>query len=609
MGQFTLILTVGLGLALVVALWGASLFARAWAYRLDALMSRTRSKRRRVVIAGPCSRGQMWLGLVGGPLITLAAVVPAKGVLTIALDPFARTTSMQTLAGAMGVTLIALATMTLWVGWRFDPAKGRRRCPECWYELADLPLGTPCPECGHVASDEAQTLRARRSTPVLTIGAVLLLVGGGLLITPLALNGALMRAIPSAVLISGWRWLPEGPIMGGRWSGSASLWDRTSAGRLSARDAARLRARVLAEIASPTNYASFTRALWLMRAMQPPTLNSPVRTRPPADVTAAAAGALAQLVKLLDDPAQRPTAIRMLRELYFVQEVDITEEVRVHEARLLAEVNPAGTPDLVVALVLARHASASDGVVDAIVALGTVADRGAAPPPATTWPRFASALLKELLDRAPNERRGAVLARLLDGSTNEQLIAARMLAQAEPPHPLSQPVHQLPIEVLTRLRALAEDPADATLLIPVTLALLRNDPDAGADSASERRLVTRALWSNAPDQDDLLEFLAWHGRAHAVALPSTTLALLRLQQAAGPSGPLMRLWGDTPAAMDPCNEATLPWFRDMLADPALPAAHARAIRELLAPCAEKLEDSGGASEAATLPGPERQTER
>lgn len=50
------------------------------------------------------------------------------------------------------------------LGWflRGDPARGRRRCPRCWYDMAGVGSLT-CPECGQTArSEQAQRRRHRR---------------------------------------------------------------------------------------------------------------------------------------------------------------------------------------------------------------------------------------------------------------------------------------------------------------------------------------------------------------------------------------------------------------------------------------------------------------
>lgn len=76
--------------------------------------------------------------------------------------------SWLSLVGAVAVLggLVYLA----WWGLFADRARGRRRCPRCWYDMAHSP-GMTCPECGFVAQRETQFARTRRNY-VVAAGAV-----------------------------------------------------------------------------------------------------------------------------------------------------------------------------------------------------------------------------------------------------------------------------------------------------------------------------------------------------------------------------------------------------------------------------------------------------
>lgn len=62
---------------------------------------------------------------------------------------------------------------------RGDPARGRRRCPKCWYAMPGVP-GLTCPECGHAARDESRLFRNRRPRRWLALSLLLLALGAGL---------------------------------------------------------------------------------------------------------------------------------------------------------------------------------------------------------------------------------------------------------------------------------------------------------------------------------------------------------------------------------------------------------------------------------------------
>src|SRR4051812_21534781 len=70
-------------------------------------------------------------------------------------------------AGAAGLLLWAL----FW-----DRARGRRRCPRCWYDMAATP-GLVCPECGGNARRERRLAKTRRRHRLAVLAALLAAIG------------------------------------------------------------------------------------------------------------------------------------------------------------------------------------------------------------------------------------------------------------------------------------------------------------------------------------------------------------------------------------------------------------------------------------------------
>ncbi|MBK7406233.1 MAG: hypothetical protein IPJ41_16915 [Phycisphaerales bacterium] len=109
------------------------------------------------------------------------------------------------------------AVLAAW-GVRGDRSKGRRRCPECWYDMrATRPLegapsavGLVCPECGHDAANERRLYRARRKWRTVWLGAALVGLGVCGQTVPRALRVGPLGLVPTTVLIAGMDWWPIG---------------------------------------------------------------------------------------------------------------------------------------------------------------------------------------------------------------------------------------------------------------------------------------------------------------------------------------------------------------------------------------------------------------
>src|SRR5436853_2306048 len=82
------------------------------------------------------------------------------------------------LAGAAG---LAAAVVLYWALFH-DRARGRRRCPKCWYSLEGG--GLKCPECGRESTSERSLLKTRRKWRRGLAGLLIALYGGAAAMTP-----------------------------------------------------------------------------------------------------------------------------------------------------------------------------------------------------------------------------------------------------------------------------------------------------------------------------------------------------------------------------------------------------------------------------------------
>jgi hypothetical protein len=88
------------------------------------------------------------------------------------------------------------------LGWAlfWDRAKGRRRCPECWYDMKGVP-GLKCPECGREAKRERRLGKTRRRWRWAATGLLMLLAGGAGAIGPRVKRDGWMGLVPTTVVI------------------------------------------------------------------------------------------------------------------------------------------------------------------------------------------------------------------------------------------------------------------------------------------------------------------------------------------------------------------------------------------------------------------------
>ena len=97
----------------------------------------------------------------------------------------------------LGVLALLVATWALFA----DSARGRKRCPKCWYDMSASPTLT-CPECGTTAKSPAALLRTRRRWRVLLVSAALVLLSGASAAGPKLLAGKGYDLIPDLVMVA-----------------------------------------------------------------------------------------------------------------------------------------------------------------------------------------------------------------------------------------------------------------------------------------------------------------------------------------------------------------------------------------------------------------------
>lgn len=99
-----------------------------------------------------------------------------------------------------GILLGASALWLLYYSLLADRAKGRKRCPKCWYDM-QLIEGFRCPECGNIIKRQRKLFKTRRKWRWAAVSLALLLAGLGLCLTPKIKSDGWAWMVPTTGLI------------------------------------------------------------------------------------------------------------------------------------------------------------------------------------------------------------------------------------------------------------------------------------------------------------------------------------------------------------------------------------------------------------------------
>jgi len=121
---------------------------------------------------------------------------------------------------AAGLLLVGGVWLTGWSLFH-DRARGRRRCPKCWYDLRGTP-GLRCSECGYEAKRERQLFSTRRRWRLAALGVLLMLAASSAGLAPKVRRDGWLSLVPTTVLIlavppaaEDWIWPPVGMLSPG----------------------------------------------------------------------------------------------------------------------------------------------------------------------------------------------------------------------------------------------------------------------------------------------------------------------------------------------------------------------------------------------------------
>ncbi|MHC4107085.1 MAG: hypothetical protein ACYSTY_03265 [Planctomycetota bacterium] len=104
--------------------------------------------------------------------------------------------------GVLGLAGLLLALWALFA----DRARGRRRCPKCWYDLSGTP-GLVCSECGYIAKRERRLHKTHRRWRWALMGALTGSLGVAGALTPRIRRDGWVSVVPTTALVLAAPWL------------------------------------------------------------------------------------------------------------------------------------------------------------------------------------------------------------------------------------------------------------------------------------------------------------------------------------------------------------------------------------------------------------------
>ncbi|MBL4592169.1 MAG: hypothetical protein JKY96_09455 [Phycisphaerales bacterium] len=144
-------------------------------------------------------------------MVVCAGVALLAGWAAVYLEPLYNNgnTPLATPLVVIGASVSLFAACLVVWGAIGDRARGRARCPKCWYDMSGA-TGLQCPECGRTAKDETKFTKARRPRWAFAVALVLVVPGVySIMVSKRVIEFGAFGAVPTWFLMMGWERLPE----------------------------------------------------------------------------------------------------------------------------------------------------------------------------------------------------------------------------------------------------------------------------------------------------------------------------------------------------------------------------------------------------------------
>jgi hypothetical protein len=151
-----------------------------------------------------------WIALAVFVLSTATAYFTASYAIELESEYSYDPTGFTTSIGIVSASVCVFAGFLIVWGFIGDRARGRIRCPRCWYDMSAAQNLT-CPECGKEAKDKRAFTKSRRPKWPFVLATFFLSTGGYTFSVSdrVAEHEEWLAAVPTWFLMLGWDQLPE----------------------------------------------------------------------------------------------------------------------------------------------------------------------------------------------------------------------------------------------------------------------------------------------------------------------------------------------------------------------------------------------------------------
>jgi hypothetical protein len=190
-------------------LWIIASIMSCWCFSVivRTLSDWVATKRKR--LAPQYNKKSKWIALAVFLLCAATAYFTASYAIELESEYWNDATGISTPIGIISASVCVFAgILTVWwfIG---DRARGRIRCPRCWYDMSAA-QNLICPECGNTAKSTAQFKNTRRPRWILAVSTMLLITGGtGFVLNQRAADDGFLGIMPNWMMLMGWEQYPD----------------------------------------------------------------------------------------------------------------------------------------------------------------------------------------------------------------------------------------------------------------------------------------------------------------------------------------------------------------------------------------------------------------